>query len=1026
MAKTTPAVHFNTLTYFKDEQPVEIAVESQDWYNWLESATSFAYGSSKGSFTARKEQAGHKRGGSYWRAYRKIGGKLYQSYLGRDEELTLVRLNEIATLLLERGQSLSSDANSISPGEEASSAPVATSSATPVLSPLLTTKLHTPVPRAKLVERARLLQRLEQVIQYKLTLISAPPGFGKTTLIASWLQRSGLAAAWFSLDAGDSDPGRFWSYLDQTLKTLPPECGYSESLPAGMDSQAEAPVEILLGKLLKLSQHIVIVLDDYHLIENETIQRDMAYLLERLPATVHLILTSRTDPPFPLARMRVRGELQEIRAFDLRFDSQEADTFLSRVMNLKLSEQELETLEGKTEGWVAGLQLAALGMQGSKNTSAFIEAFKGSHHFMLDYLTEEVLQRQPPEVQHFLLQTAILERLTASLVEELTGCADGQALLEKLEQSNLFVIALDDERNWYRYHHLFKEYLLRRLQQLQPEHIPLLHRLAARWYEAQGMITEAISHSLAAPDYPLAAALIQKVAQPTILRGEGATVSNWLKAFPENARREYPGLRLIEVWVLVVNGQTEEVESILEETLNEFEPAILATQDRQNEVGLIRSFIALQNLDLAKIQQIAGQPLTPSISPFIRSFILLFQAFTHDFKGETQKAAQMYEATIKLSRETNNLFIALVAYSQLGDTFLAKGRLHRAHDIYQQSLDLIQTTVAPQPEETPLLWECLSDMGLGQVYYQWNELELAQYYYEKAIMLSESYHNITILKICCLMLAQVKQAQGDKNGALACIRKAGEAGNDSSGDFLSLYIESFLARLALAEGNLEVASSWAEQYWQTITGDKESVHHNLQLREVEGAIYARVLLAEGRLAEAIEFLSSLFNENITSERLSINLQIRVLLAQAYRIQGDTTRALASLKKALEIAEPEGYIRVFADEGLSLVGLLARLGRTYPDTVSPKYLKKVLEACGGTEAAAEEGVSEQVSDLAESLSKRELEILRLLDQGLASQEIARELVLSTGTVNWHIKNLYGKLGIHNRTQALARARQLSLL
>ncbi len=573
----SPAIEAYELYETRDRETLRIVPESPSWFAWLDQVSSFAFSGKNGRFTARKEA---KQGGDrYWSAYLATGEHLTKKYLGKTTDLTLARLELIAGTLIptqslspRQGDRGTTRESQLPPSETLASA-IADKEADAAqhtqqrhpLHPLLATKLHVPRPRTHLVLRPHLMEQLQQGMERVLTLVSAPAGFGKTTLLAQWLAESGTPVAWLSLEAEDNDPTRFLSYLIAALQTLDVQFG-TTALALLRTPQPPSPEAVLAVLVSEVTSRgggeFALVLDDYHVISAESIQRGMTFLLEHLPPQLHLILATRADPPLPLARMRAQGLLCEVRTADLRFGAAEVSAFLQAVMGLDLPPEAIATLQSRTEGWIAGLQLAALSLQGRADVSAFLAAFSGSHHFVLDYLSEEVFARQSSVVQSFLLHTCILERLSGPLCDAVTGQDRSQAMLEGLERANLFVVPLDDERSWYRYHHLFAEVLRSHLQQAQPALVPALHRRASAWYEQHELPTEAVQHALAIPDFELAVRLIEPIALPVTFQGQISTVLGWMNALPKAVVRTRPFLCVYYALLLIFTTQFEAAEEL--------------------------------------------------------------------------------------------------------------------------------------------------------------------------------------------------------------------------------------------------------------------------------------------------------------------------------------------------------------------------------------------------------------------------------------------------------------------------------
>ena len=585
MAKMTPVVRGGTLIYQQDDHEQMLVVETAAWFAWLATASTFAFTSDTGTFTARKERAGNQRGGWYWKAYRTQHGKHSSLYLGKTETLTLERLNAVAQVLSDssnKDAGRAADEGSLSPAREEAKRRVTT---TKHADPLLATKLYVPRPPLQLVYRPRLVERLQQTMERRLTLIAAPAGFGKTTLLSAWLQDAPVSPAWVSLDNGDDDPTRFWSYTLAALDTVRSGLG-AIGLPL-LQSPQPPPLEIILTAVINhletLPGELVLVFDDYHVITAQPIHASVTFLLEHLPAHLHLVIATRADPPLPLARLRSKGQLVEIRSTDLRFTREEATSFLSQTIGTEISTEDITALETRTEGWIAGLQLAALSLQGRQDTSQFMQAFTGTHRFVVDYLTQEVLARQPADVQSFLLQTAILERLCGSLCEAVTGEPEGQAMLERLEEANLFLLPLDDERRWYRYHQLFAEMLRQRLQRVQPDRVALLHQRASAWYAQHELIREAVHHALAAPDFAQAARLVEQAFNALVRRGEIATLQRWAAALPDELVRSNIELSVLQGWLLFVRGKHDAAELHLQDIERRFGISSVSDEPREQE-----------------------------------------------------------------------------------------------------------------------------------------------------------------------------------------------------------------------------------------------------------------------------------------------------------------------------------------------------------------------------------------------------------------------------------------------------------
>src|SRR3989440_6882680 len=678
----TPTVQGETLVYRQDGKEQVLTVETAAWFAWLETASTFSSVSETGSFTARREQAGHKRGGWYWKAYRKQHGKLSSRYLGKSETLTPARLQTVA-------QTMVAALDETAPDTDADEARSPAQAAAPgmqsdALTPLLATKPHPPLPRAQLVRRPQLAARLTQGMMGPLTLVSAPAGFGKTTLLAQWLAESGMPVAWLSLEAGDNELVRFLSYLIATFQTLDPHLGAGALTLLQMPPPASAETVLALltndvGSHGRDGGDFVLVLDDYHVIDAQPVDMALAFLLEHLPPQMHLVIATREDPPLPLARLRARGHLTELRATDLRFTASEAAGFLTQVMGLNLSAEDIATLEDRTEGWIAGLQLAALSMQGHHDVAAFIRAFAGDHRYIVDYLVEEVLQCQPEPVRSFLLQTSILDRLHGPLCDAvlLTPSGSGQETLESIEHANLFLVPLDNERRWYRYHQLFADLLRQRLQQRsasspgdEVRDVTALHSRASVWYEDHGLSIEAFHHAAAANDVARAERLIEGEGMPLQFRGAGAPVLNWLESLPRTALDARPSLWVTYASTLLFSGKNTAVEEKLqaaEAALQGTEPDD-KTRDLVGRIASMRATLAVIQHDGETIiaqSRRALEYLHPANLP-VRTATTWTLGYAYQLQGDRAAARGAYTEVIAIGKSFGDSIYTLAATINLG------------------------------------------------------------------------------------------------------------------------------------------------------------------------------------------------------------------------------------------------------------------------------------------------------------------------------------------------------------------------
>jgi len=741
----------------------------------------------------RKES--RQRGDVYWYGYRRVGEKMAKKYLGRTTDLTLTRLEQIAAALTgaEMFPPLSSEAPTQVPSDEHrphpkveidSGAPIVGADATisstrPGVQrdPLLAIKIHRPRPRSRLVSRSYLVERLQQGMEHALTLISAPAGFGKTTLLAQWLAESSTPVAWLSLEPEDNDPTRFLTYLIAALQTVDARLGTTalELLHTPQPPPPETIVALLTNDLMHSSaEDVALVLDDYHVITADSLHRALTSLVEHLPPQLHLVLATRADPP--LTRLRARGQLIEVRAADLRFDTEEAGTFLQKVMGLDLPSEHIAALERRTEGWIAGLQFAALSLQGRSDVAAFLSTFSGSHRFVLDYLSDEVLSRQPAAVQSFLLHTAILERLSAPLCDVVTGQQGSQAMLEALDRANLFVAALDDKRGWYRYHHLFAEVLRSYLQKAEPALVPELHRRASSWYEQHELPAEAVQHALAVPDVELAARLIEPIALPFILQGQISTVLEWMNALPGALVHARPFLCVQHAFVLMLTNQSEVAEELLQQTeqLVEEETPTEHVRTILGGVNTIRARIASFSDDITRTVAFARQALAllPEMEVIFRSGANVAAASAYEANGDVIPATEHAIAAAEAFIRTSDNPFAIVHHgilvaSRLARLHVLQGRLRQAAATYRQGVQAVQRPEMLQTLFTSLYYY----FGLGDLLREWNELDAAEQHLLQGMALVNETRTVehAVAMLGYTALASLRQARGDHAGALATL-----------------------------------------------------------------------------------------------------------------------------------------------------------------------------------------------------------------------------------------------------------------
>ncbi len=897
-------------------------------------------------------------------------------------------------------------------------------------SSLLITKLYFPPARPNLVPRSRLVQRLNAGLDGPLILIAAPAGYGKTTLLGEWRTKEGenIPVAWLSLDTRDNDLASFLLYLTAAFDSV--QTGLVENASLLLQSSQLPPVEVictaLLNELSAFTGDLILVLDDYHLITTPEIHAALTFLLDHLPPHVHLVILTRANPPLPLARMRARGHLTEIRAADLRFSTEEAALFLNEAMGLNLSTQEVAALEARTEGWIAGLQLAALSMQGREDVQGFISAFTGSHHYIVDYLAEEVLNCQPQDVREFLLKTSVLERLTGSLCDALTGRADGQATLERLAQSNLFLVPLDDERRWYRYHHLFAELLAHFLRMSQPENIPQLHRQAAIWHEKAGLTGEAVRYALLAQDYDHVALLIRQHGVRMAREYKLTDLLQWIEALPESQLNSDPNLNMIRVYVLWSLRRIDEVEICLDDiqhTLDQRSAAQPEYDDPEHRLLLanvlaIRSRVAVYRKDMESAIRLANQALelAPEDAYFLRAITYPGLYIAHRDIGEIEKAIRICEQAIHYAKLADHRVLTVDAIANLGAMHVVRGRLLRALEIYREGLRYLEDLRQTRMPAYNILY-----MALAQALCKQNDLEAAENYIDQALVLSEKSGRPINQLDAQIIHAEIRYASGDKPGALNILDKAYQQPITGSG-----WLQDGQQEVALMQARMHAELGNPIPAIEML--DSIELHIGDKLRYQEGiqAIHVtHLLLALNRLEEALGFLGQLA---ALMERAGHNgwlIEVLVLQSIAWYRRKETSRALAALEKALILAEPEGYMRAFLDSGEPMWVLLKMAGTSLQGATTLNYVRKLLGAFGdqpGHPLPAQQ--THQL--LIDPLSGRELEVLGLIAEGRSNKEIASELVIAIGTVKRHTVNIFNKLDVRNRTEAVAKARELELL
>ncbi len=875
--------------------------------------------------------------------------------------------------------------------------------------PILATKLYIPPSRPNLVKRPRLIERLNESLEAgcKLTLISASAGFGKTTLLSEWIAVCGRPVAWLSLDARENDPARFISYLIATLQTIQP--GLANDLLVMLQSpqapQTESTLITLLNEVDALPENFILVLDDYHALDSKSVDEALALLLQHQPSQMHLVIATREDPPLPLASLRARGQLSELRAADLRFTPIEAAGFLNQVMCLNLSEEDIIALETRTEGWIAGLQLAALSMQGRENITDFIRTFSGSHHFVLDYLVEEVLQRQPESIRNFLLRTSVLDRMCGSLCDMVLGSVSpcGQETLDNLEHANLFIVPLDSEQRWYRYHHLFAELLRHRLKQtLTAGEIAALHIRASEWFEANQMAFEAFQHAVAANDVPRAERLVESREMGLHLRTVAIPVLDWLNSLPNDVRDASPRLWVREATLALMAGRPSVVEPALlgaEAALQSTEPDA-ETRDLIGQIACAKATYAFFHYDHATMLAQAHRALE-YLSPDNGTYLFTANwalANALRVSGKRSDANRVTQDCLAISQKSPSMFSRILAVLNLAVLQEMNNQLFQAADTYRQAIEL--SGDHPQPNMAE------AHFGLARIYYEWNDLKSAEEHDKTGLQMARLFdQEVDRFIVNEVFLARLQLAQGNLPGAAGMLAQTEKTARRKNYELRFVDIAELQIQILLQQSNLAAAAELAGQY-------------ELPLSR------ARVLLAQGDAPAALAILEPILGQ--AEEKAWVDRQLRAMLLQALALSAnhEKDKALQTLEEILTMAEPGGFVRLFLDEGEPMAELLSNASA---QGIRSDYLAKLLAAFASEKLKVEnKPVALEPQALIAPLSPRELEILQLIAQGLSNRQICDRLFLALSTVKGHVGIIFDKLQVQRRTEAIARARELGFL
>ncbi len=887
---------------------------------------------------------------------------------------------------------------------------------------IIKTKINVPALRRSLVLRKRLIDLLYEGIRQRrrLTVVSAPAGFGKTTLVSEWIASGEIPAAWISLDEGDGDPSRFLTYLIAALQTLISGVGDGvlAALQSSQPNSAKDLLTTLLNELSSTEDDFALVLDDYHTIDSKAVDGLLAFLLEHMPPSMHMVITTREDPVLPLARLRARNQLTEIRAAELRFTQSEAADFLNQIMGLNLSAENIAALEARTEGWVAGLQLAALSMQGNVDATEFIRSFSGANQFVLDYLLEEVLQKQTESLQEFLLRTSILNRLNGSLCNTLNETTSAQETLEQLERTNLFFVALDDERSWYRYHNLFRDLLRQRLsQKYSKEEVARIHMRASEWFEQNGDIGEAFRHAITAEDFERAARLAESAWLGMDETFQTGTWLGWVNQLPLSVRRVRPVLLTQVGWSYMDAGNAEASESSLKDAENSLkrprEELVIVEVEQFRTLPARIIFARAYNAqtqnrfdDVVRYVE-TTLDMIPHEDQYMQAQASSILSTTYWASGELDKSFELMSNWVNAAQQAGNIVFAVAASFGKADILISQGRLRDAMQVYQTALSLAAEHGAEQHTAH-------HHLGLGLLHHEMGEDEPAAHHLQKAFELGRQTTIVDWMYRKSLAQAYLKESEGDLRSALELL-------SDAQRFYVRTPIpnlrpvEAMQARIHIKQNHLNKAQAWAHQSGLSLQ-DKP-----IFLNEFGYLTFARIMLAENQndqhFQTMLQMLESLLKQAESQNRPRSRIDILITQALAFSAK-DSSKALAALEQALTLAEPEGYLRLFVDEGKPMAELLSK----FKSSKLQQYANRILAALTSSIHPS----SFSIQPLIDPLSDRELEVLRLIAQGLSNQEITQKLVVALSTVKGHNLRIFAKLQAKSRTEAAARARELGLL
>ncbi|HET8842746.1 MAG TPA: LuxR C-terminal-related transcriptional regulator [Ktedonobacteraceae bacterium] len=998
MAQATPSVQQDVLN--TRENALTITLETPEWFAWLGKHSVFRYISPAGTFTARRER---RAAGWYWYAYRRQRGQLRNVYLGKAEELSLTHLNKAAAtlsaLFAREKRVVSMNMHHF----------------------LLTTKMVRPPLHTSLVPRPRLTAYLQAHAACKLVLVMGPAGCGKTTLVSDWLRKDSVA--WISLDEEDNDLERFWSYVLAALQRSHPGLAahVQTLLPALQTGTIEPLLVPLINALATLNGEVVLVLDDYHVLTNQTVHESLAFFLEHAPEQVHLVIASRRPPPLPLPRLLARGQLAEVHAADLRFHRHEAEALLTLLLDHPIDPEELTRLVEATEGWVTGLSLAALAR---RQGLAPLSGLHADQRELFAYLASEVLAYQPEPIREFLLRSSILQRLHRDLCDAVLLQQSSQDLLQHLERENLFLSPLDETGTWYRYHALFAAFLRARLEEVYPGQAACLHRRAAIWYMQNNLPAEAIDHALQADDFSLAAHLLEEQGRNALMRDEIMTLRSWLRAFPEDVLCIHPRLCILAAWVQLHTSRLEPIEHFLcaaEHALEQQQVAEEESQALVGEIAAIRARVAIYHGDIARSVTLAHHALYALARNdyYLRGEVMLSMGHAYEVLGKTDAAEATYCQAGELHWACGNLRAALLTVRSLALLLVGQGKLYRAHKLYQDNLERMREMGQEHLPPVGFL-----HVGLGELSYEWNDLEAAEHHLREGIALGQRGGDVKVWLLGYFWLIFTVQARGETARAWSLFAEAEHLARQANFTRGIAWLREIRLRLSVLQGNDEPLLTWAQE-----CALDPSAEPDLR-QEDEYRQLAQAFIIRQEPAHALGILRCLLHRAQQAQRSGAQIPLLLGMACAYTLCEKTDQAYEAVSQALTLAAPQGYLRTFLDEGAPVAALLGKLQQAFRQgsPLVPRshsgYLRQLLQAAASERVEREQGG--KGTALIEPLSQREVEVLRLLGAGHSNAEMAEMLVIGPNTIKTHLKNIYGKLGVSTRTQAIARARNLQVL